>query len=168
MMPNDLDDWLNDLSPPAEENKPPSLLEMPNPEIKKSAPLATGKLGRGGVIRNSTTKRVSQTNNPVNTPKPPSRQGKGGTEPTPEQEARALNPALAFPSVLIGMDVDVDKRVAESAPKLTETPGFSYSTTIGQLLQQAHQSGGKIDVGNEIFQLSIQIKNPDAIRPRTS
>jgi hypothetical protein len=146
---SDLDDWLNDPGTPA---------ASPARQSEPVAP-AKGKLGRGGTITNPATKRVVQTSNPLTNPKPSSKQGKGRA-PTPEEELRAQNPALAFPSVLNSMDLDVDKRTLETEPEpepQRASLGLGYNATIAQLIDHAKRKGGYAEIGNELFKITVQI-----------
>lgn len=186
-MTGDLDSWLNDgvgddvakaqgQSAPAPEPVQPPV----NPATKPAKPpsLKNIGIGRGGVIRNPNTKRVTLTGNTVTNPKPSKLPAKIVKEPTPEEDFKAEHPALAFPSVMTGMDLDTEKRPSNGAveapsqpppaPPLSQpaqaaahlsTP-VSYESTLRQLLQLALDNGGTLHFGTAEFIVSIQITAP--------
>jgi hypothetical protein len=134
---------------------------------------------KGGVIRNPNTKRRTQTNNPVTNPRAPSKTVKA---PTQEEDLRAENPALAFPTLMTGMDADAMKpsngaveqpppasAPAPPPPAPAQVPGFNYQSTVAQLLERAIKNGGTYIFSNEhiptatsTFVIAIEV------RPRAS
>jgi hypothetical protein len=207
---SELDNWLNEglsesvakaeagLRPPAQPAPETTLTGYIDPAagtyINPSAPAppaAAGPQGpkslssmgitKGGVIRNPNTKRRTQTNNPVTNPRAPSKTVKA---PTPEEDLRADNPALAFPTLMTGMDVDAMKprngaveqpppAPASAAPPPAPPPpvpsGFNYQSTVAQLLERAIKNGGTYIFSNEhiptatsTFVIAVEV------RPRAS
>jgi hypothetical protein len=134
---------------------------------------------KGGVIRNSNTKRRTQASNPITNPRAPSKTVKA---PTPEEDLRAGNPALAFPSLMTGMDVDAMKpsngTVEQPAPSAPVAPppvppqvraGFNYQSTVAQLLERAIKNGGTYIFSNEhIPSASSTFVIAVEVRPRAS
>jgi hypothetical protein len=134
-------------------------------------------IGRGGVIRNPTTKKVTLTGNTVTNPKP-SKLGltKTANPPTLEEELEAEHPALAIPSIMTGMDMDtvkpkngaalgeapdVPKAVKPAQTVQTGQPmPVTYDSTLGELLMLAYNSGGVLHFGTGEFVLSIQLTGP--------
>jgi hypothetical protein len=183
---SELDNWLNEglsesvakaeaaLTPPTAAAPPPPAAPGPRGGLK---PLSTMGITKGGVIRNPNTKRRTQTNNPVTNPRAPS---KTVNAPTPEEDLRADNPALAFPTLMTGMDVDAMKPrngAVEQPPPAPAAPpaapqvpsGFNYQSTVAQLLERAIKNGGTYIFSNEhiptatsTFVIAVEV------RPRAS
>jgi len=124
----------------------------------KTPSLSTLGIGRGGVIRNNSTVRRSQTSNPVTNPRPAPKVAfsagvKSGSEPTPEEEAAALNPALAFPSMLTGMDNATQVTELGAA----EQPQVTHASTLAELILLAQKLGGNLSLRTSRFVLSVQV-----------
>jgi len=149
----------------------------PAPEEQTKGPKSLSKqgIGRGGIIRNPTTKRRQQLNNPVTNPKPPSTSGGSVPASTPDQELKASNPALAFPSVMTGMDMDM-RRAETAKPQEVEAPpappqkawapppeadDIPMTTTLVELLVRAAKLDGKYHVGKPEFVVTVQILSQD-------
>lgn len=152
---------------PIDVPKPPP--PVPAPSIASGAKTS----GRGGIIRNPTTKKVTMLSNPVNNPKP-SKLGMTQSvgAPTPEEELAAEHPALAIPSIMTGMDMDTVKKNG-TAPKPEPAPAtqgvqtgqpmpVTYDSTLGELLRLAFNYGGTLNFGTGEFVLSIQLTVPAA------
>jgi hypothetical protein len=179
---SDLDKWLNEglsesvAKAEAELTPVPAAPPSP-PAVSPKGPRTLSSMGitKGGVIRNPNTKRRSQTSNPVTNPRPPSKTVKA---PTQEEDLRAENPALAFPSLMTGMDVDAMKSSngaveqpppPPQAPAPAAAPPLTYQSTVAQLLERAIKNGGTYHFSNEhvpsatsTFVISIEV------RPRAS
>lgn len=147
-------------------------IDAPPPPVAKTGLPKT--FGRGGVIRNPTTKKVTMLKNPVTNPKP-SKLGMTQVPPsTPEQELAAEHPALAIPSIMTGMDMDTVKPTNGAAPPPQPTTQgvqtgqpmpVTYDSTLGELLRLAFNYGGTLNFGTDEFILSIRITTP-AVKSR--
>lgn len=168
----DLERWLNEGLAEAVAGVP----EPPPAPAAAQGPKRNTK--HGGVVRSTTTRVLSgQIANPVANPKAPAqaaRPVKTVAPPTPEEELKAENPALAIPSMMTGMDYDSRKNGArpnpnsfvESAPNPTpevaEAP-LSWATTLKDLYDRTVRRGGLYHVGNSMVVVSVQKLKPRAL-----
>jgi hypothetical protein len=182
-MNGDLDEWLqSDVAADVAKAKA-NEAALPTPQGPRSAQTSLGKtfgIGRGGVIRNPNTKKVTLSGNTVANPKP-SKLGltKTANPPTPEEDLQAEHPALVIPSIMTGMDMDTVKprngaAPAESPPSVdvpkapvqTGQPmPVTYNSTLRELLMLAYNSGGVLHFGTGEFVLSIQLTAPASKSP---
>jgi hypothetical protein len=179
-MNGDLDAWLqSDMAADVAKASgvPPS--PAPAAQTPRSAEKSLQKtfgIGRGGVIRNPATKKVTVTGNTVTNPKP-SKLGltKTAQPPTPEEDLAAEHPALAIPSIMTGMDMDTGKPKNGAAPaepqdvpkvvkpvQTGQPMPVTYDSTLRELLMLAFNSGGILHFGTGEFVLSIQLTTPAA------
>lgn len=174
-MNGELDAWLNaDVAADVAKaegraSSVPSAAPSPAVVDPGAKGLAKFGIGRGGIIRNPNTKKVTMTSNPVADPQlnPQLRKlnVKSAPVPTPEEDFKAEHPALAIPTVMTGMDMDTVKRngrVTETtlppAPVATgQAVPVTYDSTLKDLLNLAVATGGKLHFGTGEFVLSIQI-----------
>lgn len=174
---DDLDAWLQSdvAADVAKATGIPNLatpMPGPQPPADKSLQKTFG-IGRGGVIRNPNTKKVTVTGNTVTNPKPSKiAMTKSATAPTPEEELAAEHPALAIPSIMTGMDMDTAKTkngAPPAEPHSVDAPNVvkpiqtgqpmpvTYESTLRELLMLAYNSGGVLHFGTGEFVLSIQL-----------
>jgi hypothetical protein len=195
-MSSDIDRWLNEglkesvaretgtngvTDPPPSPVQPSAQAQAPGPPTKAPKSLSTLGIGRGGVIRNKTTKILTQPDNPVTNPRPSRDQrttnAKSVPPPDPLSELAATNPALAVPSMFTGMDIDVSKKpqprpapaqekvITDAPPPLPPVPaqaaprqGFSFTTTIRELLEEAvRQRTLEFNIETERYVISIAV-----------
>jgi hypothetical protein len=131
--------------------------------------IPTPSRGKGGLIRNQSTKVVTQTSNPVTNPRRP--KGRVMDAPTAEEELRAENPAVAIPTLMTGMDVDANK--PKQAPVQQQLPPAAQpvqrvvtgETTLKQMVEWAAENGGSWNIGNNNFVCTIRIRNTQVIPP---
>lgn len=180
---------------PAAAPSPPATSPTKAPTSPSKVPsLATRGIGRGGVIRNQSTKIRTQGDNPVTNPRPshdPKAVGAKAIPTDAQAEAKASNPALAAPSLFTGMDIDmvkkgtpapapVQERIFSSvAPPLaasstdTVVPNddvVRFDTTVRQLIEIAQRQPKKmVHVSTSRFVLSLELfKNPSAESPAST
>jgi hypothetical protein len=191
-MSSNLDDWLSEGLSAAPAPQPPKAAAPAPPTPKPRTPpppnsvlfgtarnapqappaspgqrsIPTPPRGKGGLIRNESTKIRSQISNPVTNPKKP--KGRVVAAPTADEELRAEHPELAVPTLMTGMDVDANKPKQSQAPQ--ETPQkpqrvVTGETTLKQMVEWAAENGGKWNIGNNNFVCTIAIHNTQVIPP---
>jgi len=158
---SDIENWLNQA---VEESFAEHARDrQPQPAVVAPGPPNTVKaLGnKGGIVRNASTKVVSQLNNPVANPKRPG-DPRAVKTPTAEEEFRASNPGTVIPSMMTGMDVDASSdpmhgpKMSSDQHRNSDEPPLSWSTTLAELLQRAERRGGVYQIGHPAFVLSIK------------
>lgn len=171
-----------DLSPPP----------TPAPNPPSRGPKSLSSLGinvRGGVIKDPNNIKVrTYGENPVSDRRPNKGAQVSGAKtvpaPDPESELKASNPALAAPSLFIGMDIDTSGKTRPkptaaqqsplppvapqpvSAPAMTEFQP-TLDTTIRQLLEQAKLRPDKLYhvVAEGLFMIKTQILTQETGSP---
>lgn len=129
----------------AEENSVPK-----NPSSQKS--LASMGITRGGVVRNASTVHRTVLNNPAARVNRPSAQPQQ-TKPSDVLDSADLTPEFGSPTLVTGMDIDLEKRAAARVA----VAGITMDSTLKELLEHAMQNNGSLRLGANHFALEIRI-----------
>lgn len=126
-------------------------------------------IGRGGVVRNSTTVVRSSLNNPIATPKNVKSRQSSIIDSTD------LPPEFGVPTIMREMDANLEEvtkeklahpgrteQVLPAAPpdELPAQKMITMHSTLGELLEMARNNSGVLKIGARQFSLEIELNQP--------